>query len=262
MTDELVRVTFDPRGFARLTLNNPSVHNALDDVIITSLTNHLRELQSNPDVRVIILASNGQHFSAGADLNWMKRMVKYSQEENILDATNLVTLLKTLSLLEKPIIALAQGVSMGGAIGLLACCDIVLAASDAVFCFPEAKLGLVPATIAPYVIQAIGARAARYLFLTAKYFSVEEAKTYGLVHKIVEAELLRDAGIEKVNAILRNGPEALSTIKKITCQPPLDEATLHQTAVLLASIRTSAEAQEGIKAFFDKRAPTWLSQET
>jgi methylglutaconyl-CoA hydratase len=256
--EQSVTLTKESNAIALLTLNRPERHNAFDDKLIQQLLAQLQNLQADPTTRIILLKANGKNFSAGADLEWMKKIAQYSESENIADALQLVELLKTLQKLSKPTIALANGITMGGGIGLLACCDIVIAEQEARFCFSEAKLGLVPATIAPYVINAIGARTALYYFLTAQIFSATEAKQINLVHEVAIEKDLLTSGMDLAVNLLKNGPNALTTIKQFMAEYISPSDTLLQgTAKLIATVRAHAEAQEGLNAFFEKRPPRW-----
>lgn len=258
--NEMILVDTKTNGIGMVTLNRPDRHNAFNEAVITQLTNILIQLQHDATIRVILLCAKGKNFSAGADLEWMKSMMHYSQEENIADVMKLVKLLRILSSATKPTIALAKGITMGGGVGLLACCDIVIAAADAQFCFSEAKLGLIPATIAPYIIHAIGPRAAQYLFLTAKKFDAHTALNLGLIHEIISpAQTLDEEGMITAKRLLENGPEALTLIKQQIAQisPGNDDQAAKETAQLLATVRASAEAQEGLSAFLEKRSPRW-----
>lgn len=202
-------------GVYKLTLNRPKVHNAFDDKLIKELTEAIAQAKQDPTVQILVLAANGKNFSAGADLNWMQRMANFSYEENIEDAQGLATLLQTLNQFPKPTIALIQGAALGGAIGLIACCDIVLALEDAYFCFSEVKLGLVPAIISPYVIRAIGEHQARYYFLTAERFNAKQARQLGLVHKIVANQSLEAAAQNLCQQLQANCHYALSQAKEL-----------------------------------------------
>src|SRR5271166_2208042 len=199
----------DGRGVATLTLNRPDRHNAFDDALIAELTNALKRLAGRSDVRMVVLASTGRSFSAGADLDWMRRMATYSQEANLADAAALANMLHTLDrLLSKPTIALVQGPAYGGGVGLAACCDTVIAAERATFCLSEVKLGLTPATISPYVINAMGARWARRYFVSAEVFSAARAQAIGLVHEVVAETALEETKESLVKALLQGAPGA------------------------------------------------------
>lgn len=251
----------DADGIAVVTLNRPEVHNAFDDELIARMTTLFHELGSDDRVRVVTLTAQGRSFSAGADLNWMRRMADYSDEENYQDAMRLADMLRTLNDLPKPTLALVHGATFGGGVGLVACCDIVLATPAASFSLSEVKLGIIPAVISPYVISAIGGRAARRYMLTAERFSAEEAHRIGLVHEVVDADALRTRA-DALAAILRgNGPRALNECKSLirsVARGPIDEAMIADTAQRIARIRASAEGQEGLSAFFEKRLPNWI----
>lgn len=251
----------DASGRATLTLNRPELHNTFDDALIAELTTALRELEANPEVRVVILAANGKSFSAGADLNWMRRMADYSDAENLADSRALAELMATLNHLAKPTIALVQGAAYGGGVGLVACCDIAIATPRASFCLSEVKLGLIPAVISPYVVAAIGERAARRYCLTAERFDATEALRLGLVNEIVEEEALRGTAARFCTALLENGPAAISAAKELVFQvarQPLGAELREATARRIASIRASQEGREGLSAFLAKRKPSWI----
>src|SRR3954451_16346825 len=205
----------DDRGVGTLTLNRPDGHNAFDDALIAELTAALRRLGGDPGVRAVILASTGRSFSAGADLEWMRRMARHSFEANLADAAGLAGLLHTLDRLPKPTLALVQGAAYGGGVGLVACCDVAIASERASFCLSEVKLGLTPATISPYVVNAIGARWARRLFQTAEVFGAARAREIGLVHEVVTETELDEAKERVVGALLQGAPEAQAEAKAL-----------------------------------------------
>jgi len=246
---------------AMVALARPDVHNAFNETLIAELTRALSTLDADNAVRAVILLGQGRSFCAGADLNWMKRMATYGHAENVADATALATMLATLAGLSKPTIARVHGATYGGGVGLVAACDIAIAAHDATFSLSEAKLGLVPATIGPYVIEAIGARHARRYFLSAERFTAAEAFRIGLVHDIVPADEL-DARInEMLGALLLAGPKAQAAAKDLiraVAQRPIDARIVADTAERIAVARASAEGREGVAAFLDKRAPAWV----
>jgi len=251
MDDTTLIVEKNP--ISRIILNRPQKHNAFDEHLVAQLTQAIHELDQDDAVQVVILQANGDNFSAGGDLAWMQRMVNYSQQENINDALQLVTLLDHLNTLKKPTIALVQGKSIGGAVGLVACCDMVIASDTASFCFSEVKLGLVPATIAPYVIAKMGSSLARYYMLSAKTFSAEQALHTHLVHQVVTAEQLLSAGDELANSVLSHGPNAMQHTKQLIQHiAPIDAALLDETAAVIAKARTSDEAQRRLAAFLKK----------
>lgn len=248
-------------GVATLTLDRPEVHNAFDDAFIAELTAELERLAARRELRAVVLRANGKSFSAGADLNWMRRMADYSDEENIADALALGRLLQTLDDLPKPVIGRVQGAAFGGGVGLVACCDIAVASQNVSFSLSEVRLGLVPAMISPYVVNAMGERQARRYFVTAERFSAREAQRLGLVHEVV-AETELD---ERIEALLRqiktNGPAAMAAAKALAAdvsRGPLDDAMARRNAECIARMRASPEGREGIAAFLEKRKPAWI----
>jgi methylglutaconyl-CoA hydratase len=250
----------DDDGVAWVTLTRPEVHNAFDDTLIAELSAVLGGFASDERVRAVVLGAQGRSFSAGADLNWMQRMAGYSERENLDDARALAALMRRLYELPKPTLALVQGPTYGGGVGLVACCDIAIAAETANFCFSEVRLGLIPAAIGPYVIAAMGERAARRYFLTAETFSAREAMRFGLVHDVVPDEALRDIGRRVIKALLRGGPNAQVAAKDLILTisgRPLDDLA-EETAKRIARLRVSEEGREGIAAFLEKRKPGWL----
>jgi methylglutaconyl-CoA hydratase len=251
----------DEHGRATITLNRPEMHNAFDDTLISALTDELKRLEREHSVRVILLGARGKSFSSGADLNWMRRMADYSFDENLTDATGLAELMKTLANLSKPTIALVQGAAIGGGVGLVACCDIALASEEAIFCLPEVKLGLIPAVISPYLAAAIGSRPTRRYFLTAESFDAAEAYRLGLVHEVVKAEDLVAAADRLSRRLLRNGPQAMSSVKALVSEVALgylDDDLVADTAERIAETRASAEGREGLSAYLEKRNPNWV----
>lgn len=251
----------DERGVATVTLNRPEVHNAFDDKLIASLTQIFTQLGQDSKVRVMVLAAKGKSFCAGADLNWMKRMASYSYEQNLADAKALANMLLVLNTMPKPTIARVQGAAFGGAVGLIACCDMAVGSKLSKFCLSEVKLGLIPATISPYVIEAIGARLARRYFTTAEVFSSRRARRLGLLSEAVTEEEL-DVTIEDLIVhLLHNGPLAVAAAKQLifdigNCQN--DEQMIENTCLHIATIRVSEEGQEGLSAFLQKRRPNWF----
>ena len=245
-----------------VTLNNAEKHNAFDDTLIADLTRALKNLAENGGVRVVVLSAIGKSFSAGADLNWMKRMSVYSEEENLRDAMALGELMRTLHGLSKPTIARVHGAAYGGGVGLVACCDIAVGTHNAAFSLSEVKLGLIPAVISPYVIAAIGERAAHRYFLTAERFDAAEGFRLGLLHELVASD---DDMDEKINgicdALLHGGPlahfEAKALISAVSNRP-IDDAVIADTAKRIARVRASAEGKEGLSAFLDKRKARWI----
>lgn len=259
---ETLKQSIDERGVATVTMARPDKHNAFDAELISDLSRVLGELEDNGDVRVVVLTGEGPSFSAGADLNWMRGMAEASEAENRDDAQRLAAMLRRLDFLKKPTVARVNGAAFGGGVGLVACCDVAVGAAGAKFGLTEVKLGLVPATIAPYVVRALGPRQARRLFLTAEIIGAEEANRVGLLHDVVPAEELDEAVNRQVKFILKNGPAALAEAKHLVnlvsgrdeaSQMELDE----QTSELIARLRVSDEGQEGLVAFLEKRKPSW-----
>lgn len=248
-------------GIATVTLNRPDVRNAFNDEVITELTAAYRDLGARDDVRCIVLAARGAAFCAGADLNWMRRMADYTREQNLADAAALATMLRTLYECPKPTIAKIHGDVYAGGTGLVAACDIAVALDTAHFCLSEARLGLLPATISPYVIRAMGARAAHRYFLTAERFTAAEAHRIGLVHEVVGTGHL-DAQVGAIAAALvANGPAAVRACKKLVqdvAGRELDAELEAMTVAAIADIRASGEGREGVQSFLQKRKPDWL----
>ncbi|MBT5104398.1 MAG: enoyl-CoA hydratase/isomerase family protein [Porticoccaceae bacterium] len=256
-----VTTQIDNRGVAQVTLNNPNKHNAFDDQMIIQLTDAFNSITANPAVRIMLLTSEGKSFSAGADLSWMKRMAGYSYQENLNDAHALAAMLKTLHQIPIPTIARVQGAAFGGAVGLISCCDIAVASSKASFALSEVKIGLVPSTISPYVIAAIGERQAKRYFMTAERFDPNTAMQIGLVHEAVDEQLLDDKIEQLVGAILSNGPEAVAAAKQLVFAvsgKAIDSPLIEHTSEIIAGIRVSGQGQEGLNAFLEKRKPNWL----
>jgi methylglutaconyl-CoA hydratase len=257
-----VLTTIDERGVAYLTLNRPEVHNAFDDTVIGQLITALAELNSNLEVRVLILNSNGKNFSAGADLNWMRSMAEKNLEQNLEDAGQLAELMRALDTFSKPTIALVQGAAFGGALGLIACCDIAIATAKASFCLSEVKIGLIPAAISPYVMRSMGEKACRRYFLTAERFFAQEANRLGLIDiLVIQNEDLVDAAEQQLALLLNNSPAALTAAKSLiqaVSQKPITQAVIDDTSQRIAQIRVSKEGQEGLTSFLDKRKPNWI----
>ncbi len=261
MANDQLLTTIDELGRATLTLNRPEVHNAFDDLLIAEMTAALKQLADDPQVRLVCLAATGKSFSAGADLGWMRRMADYSHAENLSDAMALAELMRTLNELPKPTLALVQGAAFGGGVGLVACCDIVLATPAAKFCLSEVKLGLIPAVISPYVVAAIGARAARRYSISAERFDAERALQLGLVHEIVPAEALAEEADRLGRLLLQNGPQAMAAAKLLVadvCRSPLNAELIAETAERISVTRASDEGREGLSAFLEKRRPDWV----
>lgn len=238
-----------------LTLNRVSKHNAFDEHLLSAMQTRLNQAIENPEIKVILLNANGKHFCAGADLNWMQKMVDYSMEDNVQDAMVLANLLSTLYHCPKPTIAVVQGCAYGGGAGLVAACDIAIAATSARFCFSEIKLGLIPAVISPYVIKAIGERQAKRLFLSAQVFEAPHALNLNLVHHVIAEESLMDHALHYAKQISQYSAQALSKCKHLienVANKPLDDQLTLYTATAIAQQRISIEGQNGLKAFLTK----------
>jgi methylglutaconyl-CoA hydratase len=249
-------------GVARVMLDRPDVRNAFDDALIASLTKTLAEIDKDASVRAVVLGGNGTAFCAGADLNWMKRMAGYGQEENVRDARALADMLATLATMAKPTIARVHGPAFAGGTGLVAACDMAVGTPEARFCFSEAKLGLSPATISPHVVRSIGARAASRYFLTAEVFDAEEALRIGMLSVLVASQELDPFIDGLLQHLLAGGPAAHARIKELirdVAGRPVDDALRADTARRIAEIRVSPEGREGIASFLEKRKPKWHS---
>ena len=246
---------------ATVTLNRPDIRNAFNDEVIAELTLTFRELGQRDDVRCIVLAAAGTAFCAGADLNWMRRMADYTREENRADAGELATMLRTIYECPKPTIACVQGDAYAGGTGLVAACDIAISADTANYCLSEVRLGLIPATISPYVIRAMGARAAHRYFLTAERFDSHEAHRIGFVHEVVAAAQLNARVAELSQTLVDAGPQAVRLCKKLVqdvAEQPITTELAQMTVAGIADIRVSAEGREGVQSFLQKRKPSWL----
>jgi len=247
---------------ARITFNRPAVHNAFNDQMIQELTDVFAEIKGREDVRIVVLTGEGKSFSAGADINWMRKVKDYSFEENVKNSLKLADLFYLIYSLPKPTIARVNGAAIGGGTGLVAVCDIAIASSAAKFSFSEVKLGLVPAAISPYVIKKCGEGRTREFFLTGERLSPERALLAGLVNQVVPPQELDKAVDDLVNQLLSSGPQATGICKDLLRDVPklsLEEARGY-TARVLAGLRISDEGQEGTMAFLEKRKPNWSSE--
>jgi methylglutaconyl-CoA hydratase len=257
---QAVRVEIGADGVARVIMDRPAKHNAFDEAFIQELTEALLHLEADARVRAVVLEGRGKSFSAGADLNWMRRMAGYSWEENFQDSQALGRLMRTLNELARPTIARVHGAAMGGGVGLVACCDIAIASEQAFFALSEVRLGLIPAVISPYVVSAIGERAARRYFVSAERFDAAQAQRLGLVHEVVAAEALDDRIGAILTTLLANGPQAMRAAKDLAgfvARGPIDAAMIEETARRIADQRASSEGREGVGAFLEKREPGW-----
>ena len=246
---------------ATLTLNRPEVRNAFNDELIAALTAAILDVGARDAVRCVVIAAEGKAFCAGADLNWMRRMADYTHDENLLDAAKLAEMLRVLYACPKPTIARVQGDAYAGGTGLVAACDIAVSSETAAYCLSEVKLGLIPATISPYVIRAMGARAAHRYFLTAERFDAAEALRIGFVHAVVPADALDAKVAELATTLVNAGPEAIKACKRLVqdvAERDIDAALIQMTVEGIANIRVSPEGREGVQSFLNKRAPNWL----
>jgi methylglutaconyl-CoA hydratase len=246
-----------------LTLSRPTVRNAFDETLIAELTDAIRSFEPRRDIRVAVLTGEGDVFSAGADLNWMRKVAEYSYEENVKDAMGLADLVETLYTMPQATIARVNGPCIGGGLGLVAACDVAVASSAAFFSFREARLGITPATISPYVIRKIGERNARDYFLTGRRMDTESARAIGLVNEVTEPKHLDEVVDRWVKRFLHSGPEAVKASKQLIAR--VSKAQIREvksyTADVIAKLRGSAEGKEGFTAFFEKRKPRWDVEE-
>jgi len=243
-----------------VTLNRPEKRNALNGDVIQEWIDTLQKIANDSTIRVVILNGNGDHFCAGADIDWMHKMSKLSHQDNVNDAMQLATLLKLIYTFPKPVIGLVHGATMGGGLGVMACCDIVIAADNSVFCFSEAKIGLTPSVISPYVIPVMGERAARYYFLTAEKFDAKKAEQLYLVQHITPLDIIFNYGLSLADSMLKNSAHALSEAKKLirhVADHSLSDDLVKFTAEHLATMRASTDAEEGLISFLEKRKPIW-----
>jgi methylglutaconyl-CoA hydratase len=247
---------------ATIWMDRPEVLNAFNEQLIADLNDACQMLDSDPSVRVVVLAGRGKHFSAGADLNWMRRAAEGSEVENLEDARRFARMLRTLSGLSKPTIARIQGAALGGGTGLAAACDMAVASSDAVFSTSEVKFGIIPAVISPYVLRAIGPRHALRYFQSAERISAERALAIGLISEVTSVDALDAGVVALVEPLLAGAPSAQQAAKELIEAikgRPIDDQTLEETALRIARQRATAEGRDGVAAFLDKRPPAWLA---
>ena len=244
-----------------LTLSRPDVRNAFNDEVIAEMTAAFQDAATRADVRAVVLAADGPAFCAGADLNWMRRMADYTREENLADAANLAEMLRVMVECPKPTVARVQGDVFAGGMGLVAACDMAVSVDTATYCLSEVKLGLIPATISPYVIRAMGARAAHRYFLTAERFSAAEAHRIGFVHEVVSADQLDAKVAELTQALSNASPNAVRSCKRLLQEVAgrdIEAPLIAMTVDSIADIRASVEGKEGVQSFLQKRKPGWL----
>jgi len=253
----------DESGVVTVTLNRPEIHNAFDEILIRDLHTLFRAMAGRKDVRVLVLTGAGASFSAGADLNWMKRAADHSEHDNFEDAMRFSNMMDALYSLPMTTIAKVNGAAMGGGFGLCTCCDIAVAAESASFALSEVRLGIIPGVISPYVIQAIGVREAHRWFQTGERIGAGVAQRIGLVHEVCPADQLDDAVARMVGEILKSGPDAVRASKALLREisgRELDDTTRRETAQRIAQQRASREGREGLAAFLEKRKPNWVSR--
>ncbi|MEC8023806.1 MAG: enoyl-CoA hydratase-related protein [Myxococcota bacterium] len=249
-------------GVVTLMLSRPEIHNAFDDELITQISNALEVIRDDASARVLVLAGAGRSFCAGADLNWMRSMVEYSEESNRQDSIRLAQLYECIDEFPKPVVARVQGAAIGGGCGLVATADIVVAGPRARFALSEVRLGLAPAVISPFVTRKIGTSRAREMFLTGRRIRPDEALRYGLIHEVVSDEALLDDAVTKwVKMLLLGGPDALAACKVLAREADQWDAPRARTAAMIARLRTGNEGQSGMRAFLNKAAPPWHSDE-
>jgi len=247
---------------ARIWLNRPELRNAFDDVVIRELGEAFAQASAATDVRVIVLGANGPAFCAGANLNWMRRAADFTHEQNLADAGGLAAMLRTIHESPKPVIARVQGDVYAGGMGLVAACDIAVSIDTAWYCLSEVKIGLIPATISPYVLRAMGTRAAQRWFLTAERFTAAEAHRIGFVHEVVSADALDAKVAEIVKALTSASPAAVRACKTLIADVAgreIDDALVAKTVQGIADIRASEEGREGVQSFLQKRKPSWIN---
>ena len=262
MTDYTALIVQTSAPVARITLNRPDTRNAFDEVVIAELARAFAQAGAAPGVRAVVLAAGGPAFCAGANLNWMRRAADFTREQNVQDANGLAAMLRAIHDCPKPVIARVQGDAYAGGMGLVAACDMAVAAEGAGFCLSEVKIGLIPATISPYVIRAMGARAAQRYFLTGERFSAAEALRIGFVHEVAAPDAL-DARIDALlKPLLAAGPAAVQACKRLLAEVAgreINAPLIARTVEIIADIRSSAEGREGVQSFLQKRKPGWLA---
>ena len=247
---------------ATVTLTRPELRNAFNDEVIAELTQAFTELGAREDLRAIVLAAEGPAFCAGADLNWMRRMADYDRAQNLADAARLAEMLRVIHACPKPVVTRVQGDVYAGGMGLVACSDIAISADSAHYCLSETRLGLLPATISPYVMRAMGPRAAQRYCLSAERFDAAEALRIGFVHEVVPAERLDERVDAVVKALVSASPAAVRACKRLlhdVGQREVDAALIASTVEAIADVRASEEGREGVQAFLQKRQPAWLA---
>jgi len=261
MNSTYLDISTDENAIARITLNRPEIHNAVDDVIIQQLTKALLDLETNNQVRVVVLTGAGKSFSAGADINWMRRMADYSDEENLNDAKGLAKLLHVLARLSKPTIARVNGAAFGGGVGLISACDVAVGVTTSKYSLSEVRLGIIPSAISPFVLRAIGERQAARYMVNGELFDAATAYRIGLIHEICEINELDSVVNRLAGEYLKAGPKAIHECKQLiqdVSHKTIDDTLLTETASRIARVRATDEAREGLSSFLEKRPPSWL----
>jgi len=263
MADDPVLVDIDARGVATVTLNRPDVNNAYDDEMIAALLAGVKSLSADDNVRLVVLRGAGKHFQAGANLKWLKRVASEGPDKNLQASRDMEALVRLLDICPKPTMAVVQGFCVGGATGVIAACDVVIAAADSTFAISEVRWGLIPQPILPQLIAAMGVRNVRRYAVSAERFTAEQANIMGLVHEVAPVMQLERTAARTIDAFLRNGPDAVAQTKaKILelAETAVDEKTAEELARLHSEKRQSAEAREGLSAFLEKRNPSWFKE--
>ncbi len=260
---QTIDLSIGDNGICSLTLNRPEVHNAFNEVMIAEITEALLSLESSPQVRMVVVRGNGKSFCAGADINWMRRMADYDEDQNYEDASLMSDMMDKLYRFPKPTLAHVHGAVFGGGVGLVTCCDIAIASDDTVFSLSEVKIGLIPSVISPYVVEAIGARNARRYFLSGERFDAPAARHLGLIHECCDATDLSVLEQTITNELLQSAPGAQEIAKaqlQNVVANHINPEIRRQTARMIARVRASDEGREGTAAFLEKRLPSWRSE--
>ena len=261
--NQTISLSIDDNGICSVTLNRPEIRNAFNDVMIKEITEALVMLESSRQVRIIVLQGAGKSFCAGADINWMRRMADYDEDQNYRDASLMSDMMDRLYRFPKPTLAHVHGAVFGGGVGLVACCDIAIASQNTVFSLSEVKIGLIPSVISPYVVEAIGARNARRYFLSGERFGAPIARHLGLIHECCEDSDLPALKQTILNELLQSAPVAQKIAKaqlQNVVANHIDSEIRRQTARMIAQVRASDEGREGTSAFLEKRPPSWRSE--
>jgi methylglutaconyl-CoA hydratase len=263
MTDPVLITNIDPRGVARLTMNRPDIRNAFNEALIGAIAEAMARLSADARVRAIVITGAGKAFSAGADLDWMRRAAAFSEAENWADARRLAAMLHAIYAAPKPTIALVNGPALGGGVGIASACDVAIAADDAIFGLTEVRLGIIPAVISPFVLRAIGERQARRYFLSGERFDAETARRIGLIHMASHSAQLEATLEGFLKELLSSGPAAQSEAKDLiraVSGRPIEDAVLDDAAARIARVRASPEGKNGVGAFLEKRKANWVKE--